>query len=172
MMDYEVINILDMIESVGEDTVNAVLSKFSCSRNKEIENFVQNNAVIFAKKKMSITYLVYIDTELSRALNIGVDSAMLDEYRIDHISMIDLTVAQNEFNSYLHTEMQLNSSNERYEGGKFRYKLIINNTVLANNPVVFEVSGVLRTKPVLLSGLCPVNIDIPFKVKARNQRYE
>lgn len=59
MMDYEVINILDMIESVGEDTVNAVLSKFSCSRNKEIENFVQNNAVIFAKKKMSITYLVY-----------------------------------------------------------------------------------------------------------------
>lgn len=114
----------------------------------------------------------HIDTELSRALNIGVDSAMLDEYRIDHISMIDLTVAQNEFNSYLHTEMQLNSSNERYEGGKFRYKLIINNTVLANNPVVFEVSGVLRTKPVLLSGLCPVNIDIPFKVKARNQRYE
>lgn len=59
MMNYEVINILDMIDSVGEDTVNAVLSEFSCSRNKEIENFVRNNAVIFAKKKMSITYLVY-----------------------------------------------------------------------------------------------------------------
>lgn len=114
----------------------------------------------------------HIDTELSRALNIATDSAMLDEYRMEHISMIDLNTAQNEFNSYLHTEMRLDASNERYEDGKFRYKLIINKTVLKNNPVVFEVSGVLRTKPVLLSGLVPVNIDIPFKVKARNQRYE
>ena len=59
MMNYEVINILDMIDSVGEDTVNTVVSEFSCSKNKEIENFVRKNAIIFAKKKMSITYLVY-----------------------------------------------------------------------------------------------------------------
>lgn len=114
----------------------------------------------------------HIDTELSRALNIATDAAMLDEYRMEHISMIDLTTAQNEFNSYLHTEMKLDGSNERYDGDKFRYKLIINHTILKNNPVVFEVRGVLRTKPVLLSGLVPVDIDIPFKVKARNQRYE
>lgn len=59
MMNYDVINILDMIESVGEDAVSAALSKFSCSKNLEIESFVRNNAIEFAKKKMSITYLVY-----------------------------------------------------------------------------------------------------------------
>ena len=41
--------------------VNAALSKFSCSKNPEIENFVRKNAIDFAKKKMSITYLVYGD---------------------------------------------------------------------------------------------------------------
>ena len=61
MMNYDVINILDMIDSVGEDAVSAALSKFSCSRNLEIENFVKRNAIDFAKKKMSITYLVYGD---------------------------------------------------------------------------------------------------------------
>lgn len=30
----------------------------------------------------------YIDTELSRALNIATDYAMLDEYRMEHTSMI------------------------------------------------------------------------------------
>lgn len=58
-MNYEVINILDMIDSVGEDTVNTILSEFSCSQNKETENFLKTNAVLFAKKKISITYLVY-----------------------------------------------------------------------------------------------------------------
>lgn len=59
MMNFKVINILDMIESVGEDAVSTALSSFSCSKNLEIENFVRNNAIMFAKQKMSITYLVY-----------------------------------------------------------------------------------------------------------------
>lgn len=59
MSDFEVINILDMIESVGEDVTKSILSEFSCSRNKEIERFVRQNAIEFAKKKMSVTYLVY-----------------------------------------------------------------------------------------------------------------
>ena len=58
-MSFEVINILDMIEAIGEDETNTVLSEFSCAKNKEIESFIHNNAIDFAKKKMSITYLVY-----------------------------------------------------------------------------------------------------------------
>ena len=45
-----------------------VLSDFSCPKNKEIENFVRNNAVEFAKRKMSITYLLL--DEYSRILAI------------------------------------------------------------------------------------------------------
>lgn len=114
----------------------------------------------------------YIDTELSRALNIATDSAMLDEYRMEHISMIHIPTAINEFESYLYNEMQLNSSNERIEDGKVKYKLIISDTDVTSSPASYRVSGVVRMKPVLLSTLVPIDIDIPFNVKARNQRFE
>lgn len=114
----------------------------------------------------------YIDTEISRALNIATDFAMLDEYRMEHISMIDIPIAKNEFFSYLHNEMKLNSSNERIENGKVVYTLVINKLTAENDPVKFEASGIVRTKPVLLFNLVPINVDIPFKIKARNQRYE
>lgn len=114
----------------------------------------------------------HIDTELSRALNIATDSAMLDEYRMEHISMIDIPTAVNEFDSYIHNEMKLNSSNERVEGGKVKYKLVITDIQIEQSPAVFKVSGFVRVKPVLLSNLVPIDIDIPFKTKARNQRFE
>ena len=114
----------------------------------------------------------HIDTELSRALNIATDSAMLDEYRMEHISMIHIPTAVNEFDSYLHNEMKLNASNERVEGGKVKYKLVITDTQIEQSPASYQVSGYVRVKPVLLSNLVPIDIDIPFKAKARNQRFE
>ena len=68
MSNFQVVNILDMIETIGEDEVNSILSEFSCTRNPEIENFVKKNAVDFAKKKMSVTYLVIDTTESIRAI--------------------------------------------------------------------------------------------------------
>ncbi len=38
--------------------MNRILSEFSCSQNFEIESFVKNSAVDFAKKKISVTYLI------------------------------------------------------------------------------------------------------------------
>lgn len=62
-MSPEIINILDMVGAVGEDTVNAVLSDFSCPLNPEIEYFLKHNAVQFAKEKLAITYLVLNDAK-------------------------------------------------------------------------------------------------------------
>ena len=59
MREYIVANILDLLETIGEDKVSFALSEFSCPRNAEIEEFIHNNAIDFAKKKMSITYLVF-----------------------------------------------------------------------------------------------------------------
>lgn len=61
MNGCKIINILDMIDAVGEDEVNVILSDFSCPKNDEIENFVKKNAVDFAKRKMSVTHLVLDD---------------------------------------------------------------------------------------------------------------
>ena len=58
MNQFEAVNILDMVNAVGEDAVKAFLSDFSCPKNRERECFVKQNALEFAKRKMSITYLV------------------------------------------------------------------------------------------------------------------
>lgn len=58
MNDYCTVNILDMIEAIGEDALVGILSDFSCPLNPEIETFVKKNAIDFAKRKISITYLV------------------------------------------------------------------------------------------------------------------
>ena len=62
MSQCEAVNILDMVNAIGEDGVSRVLSDFSCPKNPEIEHFVKQNALEFAKRKMSITYLV-VDNE-------------------------------------------------------------------------------------------------------------
>ena len=51
-------NILDMVEDMGEEEVQQDLESFSSPKNPEIEHFLKNNAIIFAKKKMSVTYII------------------------------------------------------------------------------------------------------------------
>ena len=58
MNEYTVMNILDLIDSVGENEVQNGLSDFLCPQNEDIENFIHNNAIEFAKRKLSITYLL------------------------------------------------------------------------------------------------------------------
>lgn len=58
-MQYRIANILDLLEITGEDNLKRILSDFSCPQNKEIEYFLHNNAIEFAKRKMSVTHLVF-----------------------------------------------------------------------------------------------------------------
>ena len=59
MSTFDTANILDLIDLVGEEEADKILSDFSCEKNREIELFVKKNAVDFSKRKMSITYLVF-----------------------------------------------------------------------------------------------------------------
>lgn len=68
MDEFNVVRIMDLVESIGEDSVKEILSDFSCeyaegNRNVEVEEFLQKNAIEFSRRKMSITYLV-MDDEL------------------------------------------------------------------------------------------------------------
>lgn len=62
MSDYVVVNILDFMDAIGEERLRVVLSQFSCPKNLEIQEFMRKNAIGFAKKKTSITYLL-VDKE-------------------------------------------------------------------------------------------------------------
>ncbi|MCI9144502.1 MAG: GNAT family acetyltransferase [Lachnospiraceae bacterium] len=58
MRQFVTINILDMLGAIGETNLKKCLSDFSCPINLEIEQFVKENALDFAKKKLSVTYFV------------------------------------------------------------------------------------------------------------------
>ncbi|MCK9315665.1 MAG: GNAT family acetyltransferase [Verrucomicrobia bacterium] len=59
MVEYDTVQVLDLIEQIGEDEVNEILSDFSCPKNSEIEEFIKTRAVEFSKKKMSMTHLIF-----------------------------------------------------------------------------------------------------------------
>lgn len=57
MNDCIAVNIQDMLKAIGEKEVFSILSDFSCPLNVEVEDFVRNKSIDFAKRKLSITYL-------------------------------------------------------------------------------------------------------------------
>ncbi len=59
MDNFNIINILDLVDSVGEDEVIDSISKFKCNINSEIEEFIYKDAIDFARRKISVTHLVY-----------------------------------------------------------------------------------------------------------------
>lgn len=52
MSKYKTVNLLDLLDVVGEETAKQILSDFSCPKNSEIETFIRRNALDFAKRKM------------------------------------------------------------------------------------------------------------------------
>lgn len=46
----------------GEDILHEMFSSFSCNKNKEVETFLSDKAIMSAKQKQSITYLVMSKT--------------------------------------------------------------------------------------------------------------
>lgn len=55
---FEIVNILDLIEAIGEKETISLLDDFE-SRDVDIENFVKNSSVDFAKKKITMTFVVF-----------------------------------------------------------------------------------------------------------------
>jgi len=61
--NIQIMNILDVLEYDGEERLNNRLSAFSCPANMEIDNFLKLNALNFAKRKLSITYLIFDEND-------------------------------------------------------------------------------------------------------------
>lgn len=77
-MRIEIVNILDGIEELGEEALKADLSFFVSEKNPEIEEFIREKAIEFAKRKLSITYLI---TD-------AVDGVILGYFTLTHKSVI------------------------------------------------------------------------------------
>lgn len=64
-MNYSIFNILDLLDVVGVEKVCSMIETFSTKRsecedslNPDIELFLRNNAIQFAREKKSVTYFM------------------------------------------------------------------------------------------------------------------
>ena len=53
------VNLAEMIREIGEDRVKAILSDFSCPLNKDVEFYIRDKAIVFAKQGWAATHLVF-----------------------------------------------------------------------------------------------------------------
>ena len=60
MSGYIGINLRDILrdETLGESAAKGILSSFSCPLNPDVEHFLKNTAIEFAKQSISSTYLI------------------------------------------------------------------------------------------------------------------
>lgn len=60
-MDYAELNLLDMLDTYGEDKLQAILSCFICPQNIDVQNFIQTKAIEFSRQRIAMTYLIFSD---------------------------------------------------------------------------------------------------------------
>ena len=53
MTGYQEVNLKQLIETVGEDRVKAILSDFSCPQNLDVEMFIRQRAMTFAQQSVA-----------------------------------------------------------------------------------------------------------------------
>jgi hypothetical protein len=60
-----------------EERISKLLSSFSCKRNRDVESFLKNSAMIHEKRHISRTYLIFTDApnrELAAYFTVAVNS--------------------------------------------------------------------------------------------------
>ena len=59
MTGFKIVNLKIMVEELGEERARELLSTFSCPQNPDVERFLRQNAISFAKQDLSQTHLVF-----------------------------------------------------------------------------------------------------------------
>ncbi len=59
MTGFRVVNLKMMLDEIGEDSVRAILSDFSCPLNPDVEYFLRRKAIDFARQSWAQTHLVF-----------------------------------------------------------------------------------------------------------------
>ena len=57
-MGYQISLLKDMVEKLGEQKTREILSQFSCPLDRDVEDFIHNNAIEFAKQSISSTHII------------------------------------------------------------------------------------------------------------------
>lgn len=59
MTGYNLVNLKDLVQAVGEERTKQILSDFSCPMNKDVEYFIRSKAIEFSKQGLAQTQLIF-----------------------------------------------------------------------------------------------------------------
>lgn len=61
MQGFKGVNLVDILDDVelGESRAKSILSSFSCPLNRDVEDFIKNKAIMFAKQSLAATHLIF-----------------------------------------------------------------------------------------------------------------
>ena len=59
MTGFNVVNLLDMLETIGDKKTKSLISDFYCPDNPDVEDFLKTKAIEFAKQGIAATHLVF-----------------------------------------------------------------------------------------------------------------
>lgn len=116
-----------------------------------------------------------VEDGLSKALNSAVQMAMLDEYRMEHISRIDTDVAAMEVYSYIKTAMGLEAPSYAMHGsnGSTLYRLEGITIISTAEPPHMELTCTLIIPASMFNSTTGgLEIRLDMHIVSRNQRLE
>lgn len=58
-MGYKIANLDDFLETIGEDRTKSILANYLCPLNPDVERFLHQSAIPFARQGLSKTHLVF-----------------------------------------------------------------------------------------------------------------
>lgn len=59
MTGYQEVRLVDLVDEIGEDEVQNLLADYLCPLNLDVEDFLRNKAILFAKQGYAQTFLIY-----------------------------------------------------------------------------------------------------------------
>jgi hypothetical protein len=65
-MSYTIVPLKEVIEELGEEAAEGILSDFTCPQNQDVEDFLRKTAISFNKQAFSKTHLVFAQQEDER----------------------------------------------------------------------------------------------------------
>lgn len=78
---FKIIRLTEMLEQLGEERVERILSSFSSPLNQDVEYFLHQKAKIFDKQSISKTHLVFTSYK-NRTVLVGYFTLTLKTFRI------------------------------------------------------------------------------------------
>jgi len=89
-MRYKLFPLSELLNFTSKSQIKKLLKTFHCDKNKDLESFLHNKAVLFEEKGRSRTYL-YVDTNTKETVayfTISISSLYVEEFSKETITIL------------------------------------------------------------------------------------